>query len=642
MSPIVFARKRHVTLQRLLVAALLLVLLPAVAVQAWFSYRTAQASAIKFQEQLAGEVSARVFDKVLQFFEVPRLVVRYNVEQFRTGVLNVARTHEMQTNFLLQLGQQPMLTFVSVGTAKGEYFAASRPPVGEERDKPRLLQAMEAEGRTMSLYRVEEGNRRGELISRGNAHFDARSRPWFKAALRRNKSGWYPVYQYRIDDSTGYYDAMGIGMSAPLFNAANEFVGVVTADVALVQLSTLLASITRELGGAAFLFDPGGDLLAASTMEPIYERTGRETVRVKAVESRSAIIRAASQVIGEGSDARGRTIRTVDGETYLLDWWQYPLPDGPTITIASVLPQSRFDAPSRSLLVNLLLFSMAILLCSVILSIFVSRWVAKPLVELGEWATRLGHGNWDEAKRRPSPITEVESLSSALHFMAGSVKYHTDNLEKEVAVRTAELEQANAELAKRSNTDGLTGVANRRYFDEVFAQEVARARRFAQPVALIMVDVDRFKSFNDRYGHLAGDRCLSQVAEILKTSVHRPGDLVARYGGEEFAIVTAHSDIRDALALAEILRRKIERLAVPHDGSSAGVVTASFGVAVLVPDEQDGGAQLIALADKALYRAKAEGRNRVERGERAEQRSADNDLFSAETPELPERPDRGR
>ena len=614
MSLIVSASKRHIKLQRLLVAALLFVLLPAVAVQAWFSYRTARESVIKFQEQLASEVSARVFDKVLQFFEVPRLVVRYNVEQFRAGVLDVARPLGMQTNFLLQLGQQPMLTFVSVGTANGEYFAASRPPVGEEKEKPRLLQAMEAEGRTMSLYRVGAGNQRGVLVSRGNAYFDARTRPWFKAAIGNNKAAWYPVYQYQIADPAGYYDAMGVGMSAPLYNGMDEFIGVVTADVALVQLSTLLASITKELGGAAFLFDAGGDLLATSTLEPIYERRGGETVRVKAIESQSPIIRSASKAIGERGESRRRTLRTVDGESYLLDWWQYPLPDGPTITIVNMLPQSQFDAPSRNLFVNVLLFSAAILLGSVILSIFVSKWVARPLVELGEWATRLGRGEWSEAKHRASPITEVESLSSALHFMADSVKYHTDNLAKEVAARTAELELANAELAKRSNTDGLTGVANRRYFDEVLAREIARARRLAEPVALIMLDVDHFKKYNDHYGHLAGDHCLIQIANELKGNTRRPSDLVARYGGEEFAIIAAHSDAREAMALAAILRQKIEQLAVVHAWSSVGVVTASFGVAVLVPDEVNGAAQLITLADKALYQAKADGRNRVELG----------------------------
>lgn len=175
--------------------------------------------------------------------------------------------------------------------------------------------------------------------------------------------------------------------------------------------------------------------------------------------------------------------------------------------------------------------------------------VARPLVELGEWATRLGHGEWQETQHRTSPISEVESLSNAMLFMADSVKYHTDNLEKEVAARTAELELANSELAKRSNTDGLTGVANRRHFDETLAQEVARARRLKEPVALIMLDVDHFKDFNDRYGHPAGDSCLIRAARCDRRQVRRPGDLTARYGGEEFAIVAASCDGEDALTL---------------------------------------------------------------------------------------------
>lgn len=603
--------KRHIRLQRLLVAALLLVLLPAVAVQAWLSYRTASRSSVEFQEQLASEVSARVFDKVLQFFEVPNLVVRYNAEQFRAGSLNTAKPHEMQTNFLLQLGPQPLLTFVSMGNANGEYYAASRPPLADDRAL-RLLQATVSEQRVMSLYRVNAGNQRGPLMSRGNSHFDARTRPWFKAALGYNSARWYPAYRYAIADPNGAYDALGIGMAAPLYDGTGNFVGVVTADVALVQLSSLLASITKDLGGTAFLFDEGGDLLATSTLEQVYELKGEETVRIKAINSPNSLIRTASKVIGEKNEPRGRTVRTVNGESYLLDWWQYPLPDGPTITIANMLPQSRFDAPSRSLFVNVLLLSTTLLLVSLVLSIFVSKWVARPLVELGDWATRLGQGEWPQAQHRASPISEVESLSNALLVMADNVKYHTDNLEKEVAARTAELELANSELAKRSNTDGLTGVANRRHFDETLAQEVARARRLKEPVALIMLDVDHFKKFNDRYGHLAGDSCLIRVAGVIDASVRRPGDLTARYGGEEFAIVAASCDGEDALTLAETLRGRIEQLAITHAASPAGVVTASLGVAVLVPDDSNGAARLIAMADKALYRAKGNGRNHVE------------------------------
>ncbi len=603
--------KGQIKLQRLLVAALLLVLLPAVVIQAWFSYHTAHDSSVKFQEQLASGVSARVFDKVFQFFEVSNRVVRYNIEQFRADALDTANPQQMQRNFLLQLGQQPLLTFLSMGTARGEYFSASRPPLGEDRAL-RLIQATMAEGRVMSTYRVNAGNQQGPLMSRGDSIFDSRTRPWFKTAVGYNSARWYSAYRYMVPDSQGAYDAMGIGMSAPLYDRAGDFVGVMTADVALVQLSELLASITKDLGGTAFLFDEGGELLATSTLEPIYELKGDKTVRVKAVESPNALIRAASKVIHKATESRGRTVSMVDGESYLLDWWQYPLPDGPTITIANMLPQSRFDAPSRGLLFNILFFSAVIFAVSLILTIFVSYWVARPLVALGEWATKLGQGQWGEAKHRASPISEVESLSSALQFMADSVKHHTDNLEQEVAARTAELEFANTQLAKLSNTDGLTGVANRRYFDEILAKEVAQARRLKEPLALILLDVDQFKKYNDHYGHVAGDLCLAEVASILKTNTRRPSDLAARYGGEEFAIITAHSDTKNAMVLAEILRLKIEQLGITHALSSAGVVTASLGVAVLIPDDGNGATQLIQMADKALYRAKEGGRNRVE------------------------------
>lgn len=607
-----FTPKGQIKLQRLLVAALLLVLLPAVVIQAWFSYHTAQATSVKFQEQLASEVSARVFDKVLQFFEVPKRVVRFNAEQFRAGVLDTANPKEMQRQFLLQLDQQSVLTFVSIGTANGEYFSASRPPLGDDKAL-RLIEATEAQDRRMSTYRVNAGNQQGALISLGTFPFDARKRPWFKAALGYNSPRWYPAYRYLIPDDEGAYDAMGIGMAAPLYNGAGDFVGVMTADVSLVQLSRLLASITKELGGTAFLFDEGGDLLATSKLERLYELKEDTTVRVKAVESPNPLIRAASTIIHKKSESRGRTVSVVEGESYLLDWSQFSLPDGPTITIANMLPQSRFDAPSRGLLFNVLFFSATIFAAGLILTIFVSKWVARPLVALGEWATQLGHGQWEDAQHRSaSPIAEVESLSRALQFMADSVKHQTDNLEQEVEMRTAELELVNIQLAQLSNTDGLTGVANRRHFDKVLANEVAQARHLQTPIALIMLDVDHFKKYNDHYGHLAGDDALIQVASALKTNVRRHSDLAARYGGEEFAVVAAHCNVQEALALAEMLRLRIEQLGIPHALSRIGVLTASFGVAILIPDASHGAIELIQMADKALYSAKENGRNRVE------------------------------
>ncbi|KAB2969809.1 diguanylate cyclase [Zoogloea sp.] len=605
-----FPRSRPITLQRLLVVTLLLVVLPVVAAQAWFYYLTAQRSAMQFQEQLASEVSARVYDKVLQFFEVPQRVVRFNAEQFRAGVVSPADSEGMQRNFLLQLRQQPLLTFLSVGTAEGEYFSASRPVQGDDRAL-RLLQSTVADGRQMGLFRVSSDDRRGEFIAWGNPHFDARTRPWFKAALGHDSVRWYPAYRYAINDPKGAYDAMGIGMASPLYDAAGRFIGVVTADVALTQLSELLAGITRDLGGTAFLVDEAGDLLAASTLEPLYELKGDQTRRIRATESANPLIKATSRVLKEADQLKGRAFREVAGETYLLDWWAYPLPDGPTLTIGVALPQSRVDAPSRGLLFNMALFSAVILVLSVVVALVVSRWMARPLEALGSWAGRLGRGEWGDAKPGASAIAEVGALSRALRFMADGMRYHTENLEREVAVRTAELEEANLELARRSDTDGLTGLANRRCFDEALQGELSRACRARRPLALIMIDVDHFKQYNDHYGHLAGDDCLRRVAAVLEAGVHRPGDLSARYGGEEFAVIAASADAAGSAVLAERLRAGIEALAIPHAGAPAGVVTASFGVAVLVPDSNKVADRLIGMADEALYRAKEEGRNRV-------------------------------
>lgn len=159
-------------------------------------------------------------------------------------------------------------------------------------------------------------------------------------------------------------------------------------------------------------------------------------------------------------------------------------------------------------------------------------------------------------------------------------------------------------------TDSLTGLSNRRHFDDYLASEWARAKREGQCLGIILIDIDCFKAYNDHYGHLAGDRCLRQVAAGLKTVPQRPGDLVARYGGEEFVIVLPNTS--DAESVAERCRSKIEWLQIPHDFSEAArVVTISVGVSIVRPGEAVTLKGALAEADQALYQAKHAGRNRV-------------------------------
>ncbi len=185
-------------------------------------------------------------------------------------------------------------------------------------------------------------------------------------------------------------------------------------------------------------------------------------------------------------------------------------------------------------------------------------------------------------------------------------------LERRVAERTRDLAAANAQLARLSMTDSLTTLANRRRFDEALAEEFQRLRRSGAPLSLILIDLDHFKPYNDRYGHVAGDECLRRVGTLIGEVVRRPPDLAARYGGEELAVILPETSVGGARQVAERIREGIASLAIPHAASDvADHVTASLGGVTLVPTEVESPIDLIHLADEQLYRAKSEGRNRI-------------------------------
>jgi diguanylate cyclase (GGDEF)-like protein len=172
--------------------------------------------------------------------------------------------------------------------------------------------------------------------------------------------------------------------------------------------------------------------------------------------------------------------------------------------------------------------------------------------------------------------------------------------------------RAEAALKTLAASDGLTGLANRRSFDQTLAVEWARAERTKKPLSLVLVDVDHFKLFNDLHGHQKGDECLRAVASIIGEKALRPADLSARYGGEEFAIVMPETEQRAAVKVAERLRSTLAKLQLKHGAAGAGpLVTFSIGIATRIPDETVSPDWLLMRADEALYAAKHTGRNRV-------------------------------
>ena len=229
------------------------------------------------------------------------------------------------------------------------------------------------------------------------------------------------------------------------------------------------------------------------------------------------------------------------------------------------------------------------------------------LRQLAEKGSHLASGIYEEYHQHRNGRRIPMEISARL------IELDSQSYVVAIARDITDRKQFEEELRQLTTEDALTGVFNRRFFDENLEQEWRRMMRVQHPISLLMIDVDHFKHYNDTYGHIGGDVCLRQIASEMKRQMRRAGDIVARYGGEEFSVILPETDSETAMALAESLREAIENLRLEHrDHQGDSVVTVSIGVATLVPTAAQKSLKLVGFADKALYQAKANGRNRVQ------------------------------
>lgn len=217
-------------------------------------------------------------------------------------------------------------------------------------------------------------------------------------------------------------------------------------------------------------------------------------------------------------------------------------------------------------------------------------------------------GATDYITKPPSHTELLARIRSALRLQ--TEMNHRKAREEDLLVLNERLAEVNRELERLSTTDSLTGLANRRSFNEFLSREWLREQREKQSFSVIMIDIDHFKKYNDLYGHLEGDVCLQKVAWALQGALCRPGDLMARYGGEEFVAILPHTELKGAVELAETFHDRIRELKLPHkDSPVSSTVTISIGIASVIPNQSLSPSQVVAMADKALYEAKQAGRN---------------------------------
>ncbi len=295
--------------------------------------------------------------------------------------------------------------------------------------------------------------------------------------------------------------------------------------------------------------------------------------------------------------------RNIDAKIFMLAWAVFVL--GTLIFVSMLYGLLPFNVFTRY--VQMLGIILQLVLLSFALSYRINA-VKRTREEAQREAFLLTKRVSDERRER------LKAQVDALNMQ----KRMNDNLEREVELRTqqleatkSKLESMNATLTELSVTDSLSGIYNRRYFDDKFIDECKRAFRNKQPLAVIIADIDHFKPINDNFGHVVGDECIRQTASALKTVARRPSDLLARYGGEEFVLVLPGGNLEEAAQIAENCRIAVEAIDFEHDGQKI-YLTVSAGVASWVPSSENSYKELLNAADSALYRAKKTGRNCVQ------------------------------
>jgi diguanylate cyclase (GGDEF)-like protein len=403
-------------------------------------------------------------------------------------------------------------------------------------------------------------------------------RPYFQEALHSHD---FALSDYLI---TRVSQAPGLIATYPVADKNGAVSGVIFAAVNLQWIGDLAASVAQHSGTSVALLDGAGTLIAASDdEEPLIGKSFADHPLVRSMLA---------------NDEGTLTMPGLDGVQRIFAYIRVPWTRARlAVGLDASVVHSGIDHEITLAYVQLALFGTLVLLAAWFGG---ERLILRPIRLLVQTAARFGRGDLRVRSREKPWISEFEPLAAAL-----------DDMARKLAGREEELQIANQHLEELASLDGLTGLANRRGFDRELALEWQRAGERRRPLALMMIDIDHFKLFNDRYGHVRGDACLRAVGETLSLVTLEEAVLVARYGGEEFALLLPGLALERAGALAEEARRAIEDLLIPHAETPCGLVTISIGVESLVPGPDQPAADLVEAADRALYAAKKQGRNAV-------------------------------
>jgi diguanylate cyclase (GGDEF)-like protein len=404
-------------------------------------------------------------------------------------------------------------------------------------------------------------------------------RPYFQSALHSREFALSDYLMRRVSGVPGVMATFPVMKEGGVVTTS-----VIVASLDLRWIGELAANAAQGAGTEVFVIDGGGTVLAASAEEE--QLVGKNFAGHELTKELLA------------KDEGTTTAKDFDGTRRILGFVRVPWTNARlAVGVDESVVHSGIDREISIAYVQLGVFGMLVLLAAWFGG---ERLILRPIRSLVRTATRFGRGDLRACAADEPWMAEFEPLAAAF-----------DDMARKLAAREEELQIANQHLDELASLDGLTGLANRRGFDRELDHAWHRADELREPLALIMIDIDHFKLFNDRYGHVQGDACLRAVGETLSLVALDKALIVARYGGEEFALLLPGLDIEHAVALAEEARRSIEELLMTHADSPCGIVTISIGVESRVPELGQSAACLVEAADRALYDAKRRGRNTV-------------------------------
>lgn len=520
-----------------------------------------------------------------------------HIASYKSEVFNIEDQSRRERYFVSLLKNFPDVAMTYIGLTDGSFYGARRTVDGS-------IQVVRNNEMTKgaSEYYSTSDNGVGVSFVEKFDNFDPRKRPWYIKAESTKSPSFSDIYNHFV------FKEPTITVSYPIYEN-NNLIGVFGVDYLLTWLGKTLSSLPIGNSGQIFVVNSNNQLVASSSNEKIFKSENGNLELIQARESENELIRNTSELSGQLQEGTLISFEVnnkkyyANSETfkkYGLEWKIY-----------IVLAEEDFLSEMKNTIRGTEIFSTLFILLFLVFGFLIARWIAKPIINLNASAKALTEGtfkyiNHDNRK------DELGQLTKSFNIMGSQLTGLVANLEMQVAERTRELEERNEVLQELSFLDGLTRIPNRRRFDDFFNQAFNLSSRNSQPIAIIMLDIDEFKKYNDTYGHLQGDECIKNIAAVLKDTVKGKTDIAARYGGEEFIVALQDKDKDGVIKISKEIVSGIKALNMEHIESNYGVVTVSIGIIYGVPYENQSPEDFISRADEALYLSKKNGRNRVE------------------------------